>query len=159
MSKRDLILKPMFKLLSLKFLLIVIFLIALIGLGITLAYPGIFDTKLTEILKFKPVSSPLLSSNPVSSEPVSLTLNLSHPEDNNLVFDEDLLIEGKSSKDTLVLISLEDRDQIIETDTEGNFSQTVKLIEGVNHLSVSAFDQLGNLKSEERTIYYSKEKI
>lgn len=104
-------------------------------------------------------TSALLNSWPVTSEPVSLTLNLSSPEDNMLVFDTDLLLQGKTSPQAVVVLSLNDTDEAIEASSQGSFSTTLKLEEGINQVSVTVFDSLGNSKSIDRTIYYSEEKL
>lgn len=106
----------------------------------------------------KPIS-PFIASGPVTSSPVSLILNLSSPDDNLLIFDADLLVQGKTSKGAGVIISSNEEDQIIEPGNQGNFSATLKLQQGVNNLLVSTFDNLGNIKSEQRIVYYSKEKL
>lgn len=101
----------------------------------------------------------LINSWPVTSEPVSLTLNLSSPEDNLLTFDTDLLIQGKTAPEVKVIISSEEEDEVLESSSKGDFSTTIKLSEGLNNLLVTTFDASGNSKSEERTIFYSKEKL
>lgn len=101
----------------------------------------------------------LISSAPVTSEPVSLSFNLSSPDNNLLVFDSDLLVSGKTSPQATLVLSLDKEDWATEVDSTGNFSNTVNLKEGANNLIVTIFDSQGNSKSESRTIYYSKEKI
>lgn len=99
---------------------------------------------------------------PVTTLPVSLTLDLSNPDDNLLVFDSSVLVSGKTVPGALVLITLitaNDQNQTITASSDGYFSQTIKLSPQVNQLSISAFDNLGNSKSEQRTIYFSEEKL
>ncbi|MDD2823367.1 MAG: hypothetical protein PHQ59_04800 [Candidatus Daviesbacteria bacterium] len=100
-----------------------------------------------------------LNYQPVTNKPVSLTLNLSNPDDNLLVFDPNLLIAGQSGSGTLILVTVNDNNQTLNASEKGDFSLTVKLQPGSNQIVVSAFDELGNYKSEERSIYYSEEKI
>lgn len=97
--------------------------------------------------------------NPVTQEPVSLTLNISSPDQNSLVFSEDLLVQGKTSSNAVVFLSLNDNDLVLETNSKGDFSQTIKLQKGANQIYISAADSAGNTKGETRTIYYSTEKI
>lgn len=108
-----------------------------------------------------PQQSPLAISSyqPVTSNPVSLTLNLSSPDDNLLIYDPNLLISGQTSSGITVLITVNDTNQIISASTSGDFSLTVKLQTGTNQVIVSAFDNQGNYKIEERSIYYSEEKL
>ncbi len=108
-----------------------------------------------------PLQNPTTASSyqPVTSLPVSLTLNLSSPEDNSLVFDNNLLVSGKTIPNALILITINDNNQFINASNIGDFSLTIKLQLGGNQLIVSSFDNLGNYKSELRTIYYSGEKL
>jgi hypothetical protein len=103
--------------------------------------------------------SHLSKDGPVTSEPVSFSLNLSSPDDNLLVFSSDLLISGQAAPGAAVIISFEGEDLVVEPSKTGEFSLTAKLDEGINQFTVSAFDNNGNSKSENRTVYYSKEKI
>ena len=98
-------------------------------------------------------------SSPVTSLPVSLTLNLANPDDNIFVTSPDLLIAGKTSPNTLVLISQDKKDLTLFSSNKGEFSTTLSLTEGVNGLSVNVFDDTGNSKSEVRTVYYTTDKI
>lgn len=100
-----------------------------------------------------------MSTSPVTSEPVSLTLNLSSPDEGQLAFEPDILIQGKTSPNSLVLLSAEEKDTTVETTHDGNFSFTLKLLTGLNNLTITVFDSLGNSKSESRMVYYSQEKI
>lgn len=108
-----------------------------------------------------PKQNPITIQNyqPVTSLPVTMTLNLSSPDDNNLVFDNNLLVSGTTIPGALVLITLGDDNQLINASSQGNFSLTVNLQPAYNQLIVSSFDDLGNYKSETRAIYYSKEKL
>lgn len=101
----------------------------------------------------------LISTGPVTSEPVSLTLNLSSPNDNILVFDPHILVQGKTIPKAIVILSSNSDDETLNVDNDGNFSTTIKLKEGVNEIDVASFDNLGNSKEEKRMIYYSPEKV
>lgn len=96
---------------------------------------------------------------PVTQEPVSLILNLSSPNDNQLVFDPNLLIQGQTSSGTVIILSDDEKDSVLVVDNKGNFSTTLKLRQGLNQLTVTMFDNSGSSKSESRTVYYSADKI
>lgn len=108
-----------------------------------------------------PKSNPVTFNDyqPVTSNRVSLNLDLSSPEDNLLVFDNNLLVSGKTVPGAMVLITLNDDNQLISAGNQGDFSLTVKLQPGANQLMVSAFDSSGNYKSESRIIYFSEAKL
>lgn len=107
----------------------------------------------------QPVRHAPQQMGPVTTKPVSLTLNLSNPDDNLLVFIPDLLVSGKTAPQAVVIISLETVDLALEASSKGDFSTTLKLQDGVNNLTVSVFDNQGNSKTESKLIYYSGEKI
>lgn len=96
---------------------------------------------------------------PLTTTPSSISLNLSSPSNNSLVFEADLLIDGQTSPNATVLITTEDSDKIIEANNKGYFSFTAKLSDGINQFQIIAFDNYGNTKQEARSVYYSKEKI
>lgn len=103
--------------------------------------------------------SAILESLPVTQNPVSLTLNLTSPDDNLLVFTKDILIQGKTSTDAMVILNHNGIDEVLKVDHDGNFSVTEVLDVGVNLIDINVFDNLGNNKNESRTIFYSKEEI
>lgn len=137
-----------------KFFLIIAFLAALAAFG----YYAYQEKLLAPILNQKPKVD-LTLVRPVTSKPASLTLDLSNPGENLLVFTSDLLIQGKTLPEATVILSLNDHDQVLNVSAQGHFSQTIKLQEGLNELTVAAFDNQGNGKNEARTIYYSTEKL
>lgn len=139
------------KKLSTKTFLLSMVVVFLLGLG---SIVGVYL-----IVNPKNNNNPLISEGPVTSEPVSLILNLTSPDDNTLVFDSDLLIQGQVSKGSFVLLSLNEEDQILDTSDKGDLSKTIKLEDGVNKIMVTVFDNLGNSKTEKRTVFYSTEKI
>ncbi len=97
--------------------------------------------------------------NPVTQEPISFNLNVSTPEDNTLTFDKNIVISGKTSPDTTVIISVNDQNLGFDTGAKEDFSKILTLSEGENIINVSAFDPQGNTKTEIRSVFYSQEKI
>lgn len=108
-----------------------------------------------------PKQNPIALSDyrPATTLPVSLTLDISSPDDNLLVFDNNLLVSGKTAAGVLILITSNGQNFLLNASSDGYFSQTVKLDPQVNQLSISSFDNSGNYKSEQRTIYFSEEKL
>ncbi len=100
-----------------------------------------------------------LNGTPVTTAPVSFVLNVSSPDDNSLVYDPNVLLQGKTSPGATILVSMNTADQVITVSDKGDFSSTLKLDNGVNTVIIAAFDDAGNSKTEYRTLYYSKEKL
>lgn len=103
--------------------------------------------------------SNVLGSGPVTRKPVGVSLNISSPDDNILIFSPDLLVQGKTNPEAVILVTTDNNDQTINVGPDGSFSTTLKLKEGVNNLLISAFDSLGNSQVEKRTIYYSTDQL
>lgn len=141
----------MHKILSRKLFIISMCLILIIGLGYIF---GLYFLLNPQIPKEN-----LITSLPVTKEPVSLTLVVNSPNDNSLVFSEDILISGKASENNIVIITSDNNDLILNPKKDGTFSLTYKLSPGTNNLLISSFDENGNNKQEQRMVYYSKEKI
>ena len=96
---------------------------------------------------------------PVTTAPTILTLEITNPDDNLIIFDSPYLITGKASPKATILISSETEDMIVSAKTDGSFSINFPLIEGPNKISIIAFNQKGEERSIERIVYFSKEKI
>lgn len=96
---------------------------------------------------------------PITSEPASLTLDVTTPDDDLLVFDKEIEISGKTGPNMFVLISSDSNDLVIQAKQDGSFSSNFKLDSGINDLKVIAFDKNGDQKEVQRTVYFSREKI
>ncbi|MDP3733037.1 MAG: hypothetical protein Q8Q91_00705 [Candidatus Daviesbacteria bacterium] len=96
---------------------------------------------------------------PVTILPKSLRIDLDQPEENLLTFQSSVIVSGNTLPFTQVLITTGSQDLVIESKKDGSFSTVIKLDKGVNNLTAVVFDQNGDSKSLERTVYYSKEKI
>lgn len=100
-----------------------------------------------------------LSQGPVTSPPKSLRLDLEQPDNDTLTFDSSIIVSGKTAPNTEVLISTNSEDLVLKSKSDGNFSTVLKLEGGVNQITVVVFDITGDSRSQDRTVFYSKEKI
>lgn len=100
-----------------------------------------------------------IDGSPVTLAPVSFVLNVSSPNDHALVFNSSLLLQGSTSPGSTVIASHNSSDEVIKVNSKGDFSATVALEPGINLMTITAFDQAGNSKTENRTVFYSKEKL
>lgn len=96
---------------------------------------------------------------PVTVPPKSLRIDLERPDDNSLSFDQSIIVSGRTGPNLDVLVTSDSSDLVIKSKPDGNFSAIINLDEGVNNITVSAFDTTGDNRSVQRTVYYSKEKI
>lgn len=96
---------------------------------------------------------------PVTSEPATLSLNISSPDGDILSFNSSIIVSGDTNPESTVLISSDAQNLILESKNDGSFSSTFSLDEGVNNITIAVFNKLGDIRTQNRTIYYSKEKI
>lgn len=96
---------------------------------------------------------------PVTREPVSLFLEISNPEDNVLVYEDNILISGKTGPNYPVIISGGEGDTGLQSGKDGQFSKVINLSLGANIVNITVFDPQGNSKSQTKSIYYSEEKL
>ncbi|MDO8573585.1 MAG: hypothetical protein Q7R77_02445 [Candidatus Daviesbacteria bacterium] len=101
----------------------------------------------------------LFSRGPVTTQPRSLRLELEQPEDDSLVFTDSLIISGKTLPSKEVLIYTDDTNLIVNSKPDGSFTGEIDLAPFENKITVVVFNATGKSKSQERTVYYSKEKI
>lgn len=107
----------------------------------------------------EPSKNTSLNSIILTSEPASLTLEVNSPEDDLLIFKDEALVSGKTQANMSVLISSNDHDQVIKANSSGSFSADFPLELGVNNITVVVFDDSGDLRTVEKVVFYSKEKI
>lgn len=100
-----------------------------------------------------------LNYNPVTKEPVSLFLEISNPEDEALVYEDNILISGKTGSDLTVIISSNSNDAGLQSGKDGQFSKVLSLDKGVNIIEITAFDSEGNSKTVVKSVYFSEEEI
>jgi hypothetical protein len=99
------------------------------------------------------------AGQPVTTAPVSIILDINSPEEDSLSFETNIIVSGKTSPNSEVLINSQSKDLVVKSKDDGSFSTLVDLSEGVNNLQITAFDNKGEEKQVDRTVYYSKEKL
>ncbi|MDP2671236.1 MAG: hypothetical protein Q8P13_02120 [bacterium] len=79
------------------------------------------------------------------------------PADGSSTFEKEVVIEGSTGSDSVVVVSGGAQDTSTET-TDGKFSLTYTLTEGENQINIIAFDQkTGEAKTLSREVFYSPE--
>lgn len=96
---------------------------------------------------------------PVTTLPKSLRIDLERPDENSLTFDQSIIVSGKTGPNLDVLIATNTQSFVIRSKQDGNFSMIIDLNEGINKITAAVFDATGDSRFEQRTVYYSKEKL
>lgn len=135
------------------FIIVIIFL--LLG-GITFAGWIYYTMNYQTAFKLE-LDSP--TGGQITQTPASLILELQQPDDNIVVFESGLIISGKTAPRLPVIISNQSQDIVINAKDDGSFSTVFNLDEGINNVHINIFDENGDQKSVEKSIYYSAEKL
>lgn len=109
-------------------------------------------------IQYQKSNNPFLNG-PVTTPPKSLRLDLDQPDDDSLFYSASIIISGKTGPGRDVLISQNTQDLVLKSKADGSFSTILKLDKGVNKITAVVFDQTGDLRSEDRSVYYSEEKL
>lgn len=99
------------------------------------------------------------SNGPVTTLAKTLRLDITQPDEDSLFFESQILVSGKTTPLSEVLIFTDSQNLVIKSKQDGSFSVSLDLNEGKNKITTVVFDQTGDSKSIERTVFYSKEKI
>lgn len=98
-------------------------------------------------------------AGPVTTPPKTLRLDLDHPDEDSLTFQNAILVSGRTNPQKEVLIFTDSQNLVVQSKKDGSFSVSLDLDEGENRITAVVFDSTGDLRSSDRTVYYSKEKI
>lgn len=97
--------------------------------------------------------------SPLASELNSYSLDISSPENNTVVFNKSITVQGNTLPQSAVIIADRGDHWGTQSDTVGNFTLTISLTPGLNTITIDTFDSNGEDKQETRTIYYSEENL
>ncbi len=106
--------------------------------------------------KFKQESQPY---QPVTKEPTSFILEVGSPEDEILIFEDNIVVSGKTGPDSAVIISNQVNDAGLQADKNGQFSKVFPVAVGANLVEITAIDKDGSTRTVTKSIYYSQEEI
>ena len=77
---------------------------------------------------------------PTAVPEAAIELKIATPEDNVVVTDAQIVLQGKTAPNAIVTILAEDSELIVSADDDGVFSQKINLIKGANIIEVQATD-------------------
>jgi hypothetical protein len=98
-----------------------------------------------------------ISPTPVPAD--GFSLSITSPEDEALSNVSNIVLTGVTSPKAVLAIMSETGQQIVEADTDGEFTAKITLEGGYNNLSVTAFDSSGNSASKNIVVTYTTSKI
>lgn len=128
------------------------------------AVVAIMIVNLPAFLKKGPsITRPLEPSESTgSSEPIPLgsnVLEIKEPQDGTISQDAQVNLTGKTQKGRLMIIETENEQFSLAAEEDGTFTQKIELHEGGNSITVSSYDEKGNLDTKTITVFYTEEKL
>jgi len=103
--------------------------------------------------------TPVLEQSPTLIPTPSLSLEIISPEDESIIEEEKITLEGKTAPESVVVVIYPEGENIVEADKEGNFETEITLVGGANEIKITAYDEEGNQAEKNLTLIYSTAKI
>ena len=113
----------------------------------------------TEENPIVPSPTPLITQAPTLTPALSLPLEIINPENESIIEEEKITLEGKTAPESVVVVIYPEGENIVEADEEGNFETEITLVGGANEIKVTAYDEEGNQAEKSLTLVYSTAKI
>lgn len=107
----------------------------------------------------KSIETPKTLTQNVSPTPSSsgFYLLLNEPEEEAVTDKKTIKVSGKTLATATIVITTASTEEIIKPSSQGDFSTTIQLADGLNYLRVQAIDQNGETQTVERVIGYTTE--
>lgn len=135
------------------------------GLGLLITF-GIWTAnkslKRASVVLPSPTPASIVVTTTPSPTPVvnASPLTISSPEDESLVSTDTINVTGKAAPKSVISVTFEDQQNVVEADANGNFSVGVDLIGGYNTIVVTATDPVTGVESSQTlVITYSTVKL
>jgi hypothetical protein len=123
--------------------------------GLIIAF-GIWRTNIA--LKNKKTPPPTSSSiTPTPQQNSNIELVIVKPQENDIIYENPLILSGLTKSNALVVISTEERDLIISPDASGAFEKELDLDPAINSLVITSVDDSGATFSKNLTLIFSSE--
>jgi len=113
----------------------------------------------TEENPIVPSPTPLITQAPTLTPALSLPLEIINPENESIIEEEEITLEGKTMPGSVVVVIYPEGENIVEADEEGNFETEITLVGGANEIKITAYDEEGNQAEKNLTLIYSTAKI
>ena len=113
----------------------------------------------TEENPIVPSPTPLITQAPTLTPAVLLPLEIINPENESIIGEEKITLEGKTAPGSVVVVIYPEGENIVEADEEGNFETEITLVGGANEIKITAYDEEGNQAEKNLTLVYSTAKI
>lgn len=101
----------------------------------------------------------LRTESPIPDKTTEFELILNEPPNESFQTAQAASVSGKTVQAATVVISTATDEEVLTASSDGSFSTEIILEEGQNEISVTAFTQSGEEKTETKTINYTSEEF
>jgi hypothetical protein len=124
-------------------------------IGLLVAGAAFYLYQSSKVVSSKSTVSNLISPTPTPKP--SVYLSITSPDNEIVVGSKTLNISGKAPADATILV-ITDSDQLaFKPSSQGDFSTTITLGDGINLINIAAISPNGEITSVKRTVTYSTE--
>ena len=124
-----------------------------------LALAALSTVKLPSFQSAQTSPSQVRKVSPSPAKSAAHFLTLDQPEDNLVTQNSTLMVTGKTSVSSTVIVLAGEETQLADVGQNGTFSFSLKLQEGQTTIEVTSFDQNGEEKTISREVFYTTETI
>lgn len=104
----------------------------------------------------KPAEKTVVSTPTNTPSRQSLFLSLTKPQDQSILNDKSLIIEGKTTPETRLITTKSQNETVVKSDGNGNFNLKLNLDDGVNTILITAVNDQNETKSLTLTVVYEE---
>ena len=129
-------------------------------LGLIVAGGAFYIYQMTRTVNEPEKTQTRLTTNQPTSAPESSTfLIVNNPEDEEVFNKRVISVSGKTTPGSLIIVATESSDEVVKPTTNGDFTLTHTLEDGVNVLTVTAVFQNGTEKHVTKTVTSTTEEF
>ena len=126
------------------------------ALGLIVTY-GVYTANQAVLNKSSDKPQTTTIPTPALAPPQVLQVSIATPENNIVVVEPEITITGLAQRNVVITIATENNSHFVTTDSEGKFSQTIKLVKGANTILIAASNGTDISDTKTLNLVYSTE--
>lgn len=127
--------------------------------GLLIAFGAYSANKALKEQKIKKIASQPSPSLPPKLSKKNNQLTIDQPENNLVIKEKEATISGQAKPNSTIAILAEDQEKILMANEQGFFSSQIKLIAGVNEITVAAIDKKNQKQEKKIMVVHSTAEI
>lgn len=112
-----------------------------------------------EKVAVSPTPAEITEPSPLISPIAPITLTILSPEDESIISEDKVTLEGKTESEAIISVIYEEGEALGEANENGDFEFEIPLIGGANEITVTAYSLDGEETTEIITVVYTTAEI